>query len=169
MLARRDAPQGAVHASLLVGEGNGEVTAFVKVVETKGMEADKVVFVDAPAMQAAIADSGTVNLYGILFDTGEASLKPESKPTLDEIGKLLTDNPDLKLEIVGHTDNVGGADYNMDLSNRRAASVVAAITQDYGIAADRLSSSGAGLTAPVAPNDTEDGRAQNRRVELRAQ
>ena len=74
--------------------------------------------------------------------------------------------PELKVKIVGHTDNKGTADYNLDLSSRRAANVVAALTGSYGVAADRLSSEGAGLTQPIASNDTEEGRAKNRRVEL---
>ncbi len=74
--------------------------------------------------------------------------------------------PDLRLEIVGHTDNRGTAEYNLKLSSERAKSVITALTQRYAIAAGRLTASGAGLTMPVAPNDTEDGRAKNRRVEL---
>jgi len=73
------------------------------------------------------------------------------------------------VKIVGHTDNQGSAEYNMTLSERRAANVAAALVRDYGIAAGRLSSAGAGLTQPIAPNDTEDGRAKNRRAELVAQ
>ena len=79
---------------------------------------------------------------------------------------LLTSQPDLKLRIVGHTDNQGSADYNLDLSRRRAASVVAALVSQYGVDADRLTAEGAGMTQPVASNDTEEGRAKNRRVEL---
>ena len=93
-------------------------------------------------------------------------VKPDSKPTLDEIAKLLQSKPDLKLKIVGHTDNKGTAEYNLDLSTRRAANVVAALTGSYAIAPDQLASEGAGLTQPIASNDTEEGRAKNRRVEL---
>jgi OOP family OmpA-OmpF porin len=85
----------------------------------------------------------------------------------DEIAKLLQEKPELK--IVGHTDNKGTPEYNLDLSSRRAANVVVALTGSYGIAADRLTSEGAGLTQPIASNDTEEGRAKNRRVELVAQ
>ena len=77
--------------------------------------------------------------------------------------------PELRLKIVGHTNNQGSGAYNLDLSQRRAARVVAALTFERGIAADRLSSEGAGMTQPVASNDTEEGRAKNRRVELVAQ
>jgi outer membrane protein OmpA-like peptidoglycan-associated protein len=87
----------------------------------------------------------------------------------DEIAKLLQEKPELKLKIVGHTDNKGTPEYNLDLWSRRAANVVVALTGSYGIAADRLTSEGAGLTQPIASNDTEEGRAKNRRVELVAQ
>ena len=169
LLASRGGSGGQVYASILTGEDKDQVTGFVTVVETKAMESGKIAFKNAADMQAAIDQAGTVDVYGILFDTAQDRLKPESRPTLDEIAKLLNAKPDLRLKIVGHTDNVGAADYNMTLSRRRASSVVAALAQDYGIAAGRLQSSGAGLTAPVAPNDTEDGRAKNRRVELKAE
>ncbi len=124
------------------------------------------VTVTASEMAKALADDGRISLYGIYFDTDKSSLKPESKPTLDEIAALLKSQPELKLDVVGHTDNVGEADYNLGLSNRRANAVVAALIEDYGIDAARLQASGAGLTRPVASNDDEAGRARNRRVEL---
>jgi OmpA-OmpF porin, OOP family len=166
LLASRNGADGTVYAAILTGEDKGQVTAFMHVVETKAMETGKVAFKDASAMQTALDVTGSVDVYGILFDTDQDRLKPESKPTLDEIARLLAANPGLNLEIVGHTDNVGAPDYNLDLSNRRAASVASALTQNYGIAAERLQSSGAGLTAPVASNETPEGQAKNRRVEL---
>ena len=93
-------------------------------------------------------------------------VRPESKPALAEIAKALTAKPTLRVEIVGHTDDRGTAAYNLDLSRRRAANVEAALVREHGIAAGRLTSSGAGSGAPVASNDTEEGRAKNRRVEL---
>ncbi|HMK41312.1 MAG TPA: OmpA family protein [Methyloceanibacter sp.] len=169
LLARLDRPEGAVYVALYLGETDNGNVAVVKVVETKEMESDKIQFVNASQMEQAIAQSGKVALYGILFDFDKDVVKPESKPTLDEIAKLMQGKPDLKLKVVGHTDNQGTADYNLDLSRRRAANVVAALTTGYGIAADRLTAEGAGLTQPIAPNDTEEGRAKNRRVELVAQ
>jgi hypothetical protein len=85
---------------------------------------------------------------------------------LEQIFQLLQSQPQLRLAVVGHTDNQGGANYNMQLSTQRAQSVVASLVGDYGVAAGRLEPSGRGYTQPVASNDTEDGRAQNRRVEL---
>lgn len=169
LLARLDRPEGAVYVSLYLGESARGNVAVVRVVETKEMETNKIVFLNASQMEQAIADSGKVALYGILFDFDKDVVKPESKPTLDEIAKLLQAKPDMKLKIVGHTDNKGTAEYNLDLSTRRAANVVAALTSVYGIAPDRLTSEGAGLTQPIASNDTEEGRAKNRRVELIAQ
>jgi OOP family OmpA-OmpF porin len=141
----------------------------VRVVETKEMETDKIQFVTASQMAAQIETTGKVALYGILFDFDKDVIKPESKPTLDEIAFLLSARPELRLNIVGHTDNQGSADYNLDLSQRRAASVAAALTAQYGVAPDRLAAGGAGMTQPVDTNDTEEGRAKNRRVELQAQ
>lgn len=166
MLIKMAAPQGDVYASILTGEYQQQTTAFVLVVETKAMESGKIEVMKAAEMAKAISDNRKVNVYGILFDTDKHSLRQESKPTLDEIASLLTDQPDLRLQIIGHTDDQGAADYNLALSQRRAASVVAALTRDYGIAPDRLTASGAGLTQPVASNDTAEGQAKNRRVEL---
>jgi outer membrane protein OmpA-like peptidoglycan-associated protein len=169
LLARLDRPEGAVYVSLYLGDSDRGNVAVVRVVETKEMETNKIVFVNASQMEQAIAESGKVALYGILFDFDKDVVKPDSKPQLDEIAKLMQGKPDLKLKVVGHTDNQGTAEYNLDLSQRRAANVVAALTSSYGISADRLTAEGAGLTQPIAPNDTEEGRAKNRRVELVAQ
>jgi outer membrane protein OmpA-like peptidoglycan-associated protein len=104
---------------------------------------------------------------GILFDTGKAEVKPESAPALKAVVDMLTQNPKLKVYVVGHTDNVGAVAANIDLSKRRGAAVVQALSvAPYNIAASRMESFGDGPTAPVASNDTEDGRALNRRVEL---
>jgi OOP family OmpA-OmpF porin len=124
------------------------------------------VTVDATKMAKDIAATGRVALYGLYFDTDKADLKPESAPSLAEIAKLLKAEPNLKVYIVGHTDNVGVFDYNMSLSQRRAKSVVDQLVQSYGISPDRLKPAGAGMIAPVASNDDEAGRAKNRRVEI---
>ena len=95
-----------------------------------------------------------------------ADVKPESDATLAEIAKLLQQTPGLKLYVVGHTDNVGTLASNLDLSKRRGDAVVKVLSTRYSIAATRLSSQGDGPTAPVASNESEEGRAKNRRVEL---
>ncbi len=137
---------------------------LVTIIEKQAMQQD--VAVDAAAMATSIADSGSVAIYGIYFDTAKSELKPDSEPALAEIAKLLKQNPALKVYIVGHTDMVGEAAANMRLSQARAQSVVAALATKHGIAAARMIAFGAGPYAPVASNKTEDGRAKNRRVEL---
>ncbi len=104
--------------------------------------------------------------YGIYFDFNKDTIKPESEPVLKEIVQAMTDNPDWKLTVEGHTDNIGGDAYNLDLSRRRAAAVKQALVTQYHIAPDRLSTDGFGASRPVATNDTLEGRARNRRVEL---
>lgn len=109
---------------------------------------------------------GKVAIYGILFDTNKADIKPESKASLDQIGALLKQQASLKLHVVGHTDNVGTLPANLDLSRRRADAVAGALARDYGIARDRLTANGVASLAPVASNANDAGRAKNRRVEL---
>jgi outer membrane protein OmpA-like peptidoglycan-associated protein len=104
--------------------------------------------------------------YGIYFDFNRDTLKPESEPVLKEIAQAMTDNPDWKLTVEGHTDNVGGDGYNLELSRRRAAAVKQALVSQYRIAPDRLLTGGFGASRPVETNDTLEGRARNRRVEL---
>jgi outer membrane protein OmpA-like peptidoglycan-associated protein len=112
-----------------------------------------------------VAD-GRYATQGILFDTGSATIQPESTPTLKEITRALEQNGDLRLRIEGHTDNTGSADANQQLSERRAAAVRDYLVQQAGIDASRLESAGMGQTAPVADNATPEGRQTNRRVEL---
>jgi outer membrane protein OmpA-like peptidoglycan-associated protein len=126
----------------------------------------KMTFVNADDMSKALVESGKVTLYGVYFDNDKDSLRADSQPTLQEIVKLLTSNEKLKIQVVGHTDNQGTPDYNLDLSRRRAASVVRALTSTYNVPPGRLSSFGCGPYSPVSSNDTDDGRAKNRRVEL---
>lgn len=165
--------EGDVYASVYVAtetfdhfqETREHALVLLDVIETGPMETGKV-SVNAAAMARDIAATGRVILYGILFDTDKSDIKPESEPTLSEIAKLLQQDLTLKLYVVGHTDNVGGLDYNKQLSERRAASVVSYLTEQEGIESARLTATGAGMQTPVAPNDTEEGRAKNRRVEL---
>ncbi len=108
----------------------------------------------------------TRRFYGIYFDTGKSTIKPESAQAIGEIAKLLKADPGLKIFVVGHTDNQGGVESNIKLSQDRGEAVLQALVRDHGIAANRLGSYGCGLFTPVASNDTEEGRAKNRRVEL---
>jgi len=135
------------------------------VVDVGSLKQD-MVSVSASEMSKAIASTGRVALYGILFDTAKADIKAESKPALEEIAKLLKSEPGLKLRVVGHTDNQGALDANIALSKRRAEAVTAALASSYGVAANRLSAFGVADLTPVANNSGEEGRAKNRRVEL---
>lgn len=124
------------------------------------------VVADAAAMSTGINATGHTVVNGIQFDTGKADVKPESASALEQVVKLLQQDASLKIYVVGHTDNVGSLAANLDLSKRRAASVVQVLITQYHIAADRLAPFGNGPYAPIQSNDTEDGRALNRRVEL---
>jgi outer membrane protein OmpA-like peptidoglycan-associated protein len=142
----------------------GGNTYYLYIVEKEAMKQE--VTADAKFMAEGISSTGHVAIYGIYFDFNKSDVKPESEPALNEIAKLLTGNPNLKVFIVGHTDNVGGVDYNMKLSQARADAVVKALTTKYKVNPQSLKAYGVGQLAPVAPNKTEDGRAKNRRVEL---
>jgi outer membrane protein OmpA-like peptidoglycan-associated protein len=114
----------------------------------------------------ALSTDGRVATQGIYFDTGSDRIRPESTPTLKEIAAMLTEHPELKLLIEGHTDNVGAAAANLSLSDKRAAAVRQSLVDNFGVTGDRLTTRGLGATKPVAPNDTPEGRQNNRRVEL---
>jgi outer membrane protein OmpA-like peptidoglycan-associated protein len=119
---------------------------------------------EASALKTALARDGHVALY-VNFDFNKATLRPDAAPVIAQIVTLMKDDPSLKLEVSGHTDNIGEHDYNVKLSASRAAAVVAAIV-GQGIQTGRLSATGYGPDKPVADNGKEEGRAKNRRVEL---
>ncbi|MDX1438592.1 MAG: OmpA family protein [Rubricoccaceae bacterium] len=116
-------------------------------------------------ISAALEESGEITLYGIYFDFDMDTLKPESEPVLQQLREALEESPNLRIVIEGHTDSMGEDAYNLDLSQRRAAAVVAWLTEN-GIESNRLSPEGKGETEPVADNGTADGRALNRRVDI---
>jgi len=144
-----------------IGGGGTIEETILKIIDLK-----QEVFADAAALSSGLASNGHMVVNGILFDTGKADVKPESSTALDEVVKMMKADAKVKIFVVGHTDNVGPAAANLDLSRRRAAAVVQLLTAKYGIAAERLSAFGNGPYAPVSSNDSEDGRALNRRVEL---
>lgn len=131
-----------------------------------------VVRIDRPAaeegkrLEQALAGDETVDLPGIYFEFASAKLRPESDATIGEVAALLRRHPDWKVRLSGHTDNVGGADANLALSRARAEAVRQAIAQRLGDGGARLEAVGFGLTAPRESNDTPEGRAKNRRVEI---
>ena len=116
--------------------------------------------------EGELARRGKLVVHGIYFDFNSDRIRKESDPVLKELGEALARHPDWTLSINGHTDNVGGDAYNQGLSQRRAAAVVRALVDRHGIAAGRLRSAGFGASSPIEPNDTPEGRARNRRVEL---
>jgi OOP family OmpA-OmpF porin len=157
-------PADGKNIYLQIGISNSGEVYDLYVIEEAAME-QKIEFT-AMELARALNDKGSVALHNILFDTGKATLKPESAAALAPVGELLKSEPALALEIQGHTDNVGQAATNLKLSQDRAAAVKAYLVQTFGIPAARLSTTGLGDTRPVAPNTAETGRAQNRRVEL---
>ncbi|WP_422013389.1 OmpA family protein [Roseateles sp.] len=159
------------HVLLFVAEPNsiwGAPAVVQLVVEPAPMEGGQVL-VNTDALQKALGADGRVALYGIYFDTGKAVLKPESRPQLAEMARLLQAQPSLKVHIVGHTDNQGTVPGNLTLSQQRAEAVVNALVQEHHVDARRLSARGVASFAPVAANTADAGRAKNRRVELVAQ
>jgi outer membrane protein OmpA-like peptidoglycan-associated protein len=152
-----------IWASVAVSKNNDNIYAQLVVVEIGAIENK---MIDAAAMAKGLGDSGHIALYGVYFDTDKAVIRSESRPTLEQIAKLLTNQPQLNVFIVGHTDSQGAYDYNMDLSRRRAEAIVAELAKTWRIAPARLRAAGVGMLAPVGSNATDAGRALNRRVEL---
>jgi OOP family OmpA-OmpF porin len=140
--------------------GGYRVTTVVETALTQEVVAN------AAALSTGLQATGHIVVQGILFDTWKAEVKPASGPALEQVVKLLEQDPKLKLFVVGHTDSVGVLVANVDLSHRRAEAVVQVLIAQYKIAPGRLSSFGDGPYSPRASNDSEDGRALNRRVEL---
>lgn len=112
---------------------------------------------------------GRAEIYGIYFDFAKATIRPESEPVLKEIADVMAKNPAWKLSVEGHTDNIGTSSANLDLSTRRAAAVRQALVDRYKVAGARLTPAGYGASRPKETNDTLEGRARNRRVELARQ
>lgn len=143
---------------------SGGYLVWLRIIEKVPMKQH--IVADAASFANDLDRTGHVAVYGIYFDTGKAVVKPESKPALDEVAKLLKSDPNLRLWVVGHTDSVGKVDDNMRLANARADAVAAELVSAHGIAAARLKGYGVGPLAPIAGNEAEEGRAKNRRVEL---
>ncbi|NWG03392.1 MAG: OmpA family protein [Syntrophaceae bacterium] len=139
---------------------NGGGDYYLTVIVKEAMKQD----VTASSMLDALNRDGHIALY-INFDTGKSTIKPESKPIINQIVEMLKANPKLNIGVEGHTDNVGNPKSNKTLSDDRAKAVVSAIVAQ-GIDAKRLSAVGYGQDKPIADNKTEEGRAKNRRVEL---
>ncbi|MYN17203.1 DUF4892 domain-containing protein [Rugamonas sp. FT107W] len=170
LLAKGTRPDGslvhvAVYSVAPVQDKLGGI--YVEIVEAKAMEGGKVsANMNAADMAKGIAADGKVAVYGVFFDTDKTDVKPESKAALAEMAKLLQQDAKLKLYVVGHTDNQGALAHNLELSQKRAESVIRVLAADYKVDAKRLSAKGVASYAPAASNDAEAGREKNRRVEL---
>jgi outer membrane protein OmpA-like peptidoglycan-associated protein len=145
-----------------IGDSGNNYT--VDIIENAAME--QAVTANADAWKSDINTTGHAAVYGIYFDTDKSEVKVGSEAALKEIATLLKNNPNLKIRLVGHTDCTGDFAHNMTLSEARAKAVMAALTGQYSIAATRLSAHGVGPLSPISSNDTEEGKAKNRRVEL---
>jgi OOP family OmpA-OmpF porin len=166
---------GTYHASLVVTQfedgyvhfqiEKGQAIVQVNTVRTGAME-KKMVVVNADKIQSDLRAEGRIAFYGIFFDFDKAELKPESEAQLAEMARFLKTHTDTSVFVTGHTDNKGTLDYNLSLSGRRASAVATRLSTRYGISADRLVARGLAQLAPLATNDTEEGRAKNRRVEM---
>jgi outer membrane protein OmpA-like peptidoglycan-associated protein len=141
--------------------GGDQAESYLLTIVEKGAMVQEIT---ANAMFDALSKDGRIALY-ILFDTGKATIRPESQSIVKQVVEMMKAHPDLKVAVEGHTDNVGSPASNKALSQQRAQSVMAALTAQ-GIAPARLAAAGFGQERPVADNGTEDGRAKNRRVEL---
>ena len=165
---------GTRYAILKVAKDDAEAWAQVSaadngmyqviIIERQLMRQD--VPANADMLAGSINETGKAAVFGIYFDTGKSEIKPESEPAIAEIVKLLEKGAAFKLYVVGHTDTVGAFEYNVKLSQARAAAVVGSLVKKHGIAASRLIPFGVGPTAPVESTKSDEGRAKNRRVEL---
>jgi len=155
-----------VDVGVLVSQnGSRPAGVLLQVIESGQMPTNQVT-VDAAAMSRGLQSEGKIALYGLQFDTDSANLRADSDATLKQMSDLLHQQPKLKVYIVGHTDNSGSLEHNLALSQHRAESVIKALTSQFGIAAERLSSKGLAAYSPVTSNHDEAGKARNRRVEM---
>jgi OmpA-OmpF porin, OOP family len=153
------------YTAVAVNPGTGVAETLIQIAESRAMETGQVK-VDTQAMTAALEEAGKIALYKIYFDSGKASLKPESKPQFEQMAKVVQAQPTLKALLVGHTDNQGRLEFNMALSRQGAEAVVSELRANYKVISTRLAAQGVASLSPVSTNKTEEGRAKNRRVEL---
>lgn len=172
LAVRLSRPEGDVYAAVYAvlnraggGPNRDRTILQLDVIEIAAME-ERMVVLESAALQRDLATDGRVAVYGISFDFDSDSLRPDSRAQLAEIARLLGEAPGLSVLVVGHTDAQGSFEYNLDLSARRARSVVEALAGEHGVDRARMIPVGVGMAAPVASNRAEEGRARNRRVEL---
>ncbi len=162
-----DKKGGDIYVMVTVGVDlpNKRRTILMSFIEPETLDTDKVGIGSPDDIQKGIEQIGKVELAGVFFDHNKATIKPDSKNTLDIIAQYLSANPSNKFFVVGHTDNTGSFDHNKTLSQQRAKAVVNALIK-LGAIKTQLTAKGVGPLSPNAPNKTDDGKALNRRVEL---
>jgi OOP family OmpA-OmpF porin len=160
------AQRGNTYVSLAVNSMGSSTDAWLLVIDKGQLDDGKMGISGDSPIAKALSAQGRVDLYGFYFDTGKSSLKKGSEKTLNELAQVLQDNPTLKIQVLGHTDNVGQDADNQQLSQERAQSVVNALSEQQGIDGTRLEALGLGASQPIAPNSSEKDRARNRRVEI---
>jgi len=165
LLAKKVVSDRNVYLALFIGAYSTDVTVQQIILEEKAVVTG-LITVNANNLKQQIDADGRALIYGIYFDTGKASIKPESTPTLEAIAELLKRHPSLLLYVVGHTDDTGSVVSNLDLSKQRAKAVVDNLILNYQIPASRLQAEGVGPYAPASNNTSESGKQKNRRVEL---
>lgn len=149
--------------------GSSPLEASLQTLQAKPADTEQVQATTPVRVRTQLQTTGRFAVYDILFDTDRATLKSESAPALGAIAQALKAQPELKLYVVGHTDNQGDYRHNLELSKQRAEAVVASLTEEHGVHAKRLIAQGVGPLAPVASNGDEAGKQKNRRVELVSQ
>jgi outer membrane protein OmpA-like peptidoglycan-associated protein len=163
--ARLERTDGPVDVLLMISAGEGQPAGiYLQICEARAMAADQVT-VDAKGMAQGLSQQGHIALYGIHFGTDSSAINADSNSTLSEMVSLMKSQPELKVYIVGHTDNSGSLEHNLTLSTQRAQAVVKAL-QDMGVPPNRMAAKGMASFSPVATNETDEGKARNRRVEL---
>jgi outer membrane protein OmpA-like peptidoglycan-associated protein len=159
------AQKGAQWVQVVGASGYAQPSGAYVLTAVRTMEMAQEMTATAEGLAAEIGKSGHVAVYGINFDTGKATIRPDSDAVLGEVAKLLKANAGWKIKVEGHTDNVGAKEANKKLSEDRAEAVEKWLVA-HGVDKARLSHEGFGDTRPAADNSTEQGRAKNRRVEL---
>ncbi|MBN2466082.1 OmpA family protein [candidate division WOR-3 bacterium] len=159
-----DPATGVYKAQLMAGSYTVVIESKDYVKQTVAMVVEK----GKPTVRnfELVKEGMSITLKGIYFDFNQATIKPESRPALEDAAKILKDNPTINVEIQGHTDSKGSDEYNLSLSDKRAWAVVNYLVQNFGIAMNRLTAKGYGEARPIATNETDSGRALNRRVEF---
>jgi outer membrane protein OmpA-like peptidoglycan-associated protein len=159
-----DAGTGVYKAELPAGSYAVAVEAedYIKQTAAVSLEKDRSVIKDFVLVKVGMR----ITLRGVYFDFNKMTIKPEMGPALDDAAKFLRGNPDIRIELQGHTDSIGSEQHNLTLSKKRAEAVRNCLVDDYGISADRLKVRGYGESRPIATNETRQGRALNNRVEM---